>query len=573
MGWRFRRSVKLFPGVRLNFSRGGISTTIGVPGASINFGKTGTYLNSGIPGTGLSCRTRLFPETPERSVDRPGVRPAPLPVAEPPALPPGDPAPGEIRSAAVSELTSPGLGELKRLINEAALQRAKLERDVREAEVLYRNALRALRLVRLFIVRLFTRKMIPDLVKVAEERRMKLAEAEADLAACEIDIEFAFDDAALNSFAALTRAFDGLRSCSAVWDVTSSIATNRVVQRTIAQSTIQRTPVRFDIAGSPIINTKYKALVFGNANGEDVYIYPGFVMMRSPGQDFALIDVRDLDIRLERTSFIESEKVPADSQVIGQTWAKTNKDGSRDRRFKDNYQIPIAEYGGLMIRSPTGLQEAFMFSNFGATAAFASSFDEFQAALAALARRSESLAVPDRREPVAVLADRQEDDDGTDDRVLADLARPPRMLVLDAAALTVILIACVLNNFPLLMNRPAQPALATAESPTSAVPVVHAPAASAPARASEPQPKAMLFRAAPSRDDAAGTRRRETVFVQKTGTNIRAEPSTTAAVVRKETKGRELTVFGRSGQWVEVGEDRPQGWIHADLVGSKPSGP
>jgi uncharacterized protein YgiM (DUF1202 family) len=83
----------------------------------------------------------------------------------------------------------------------------------------------------------------------------------------------------------------------------------------------------------------------------------------------------------------------------------------------------------------------------------------------------------------------------------------------------------------------------------------------------------MLFRAAPSRDDAAGTRRRETVFVQKTGTNIRSEPSTTAAVVRKETKGRELTVFGRSGQWVEVGEDRPQGWIHADLVGPKPSGP
>lgn len=50
---RFRRKAKLFPGVYLNFSKSGISTTIGVPGASINLGKQGTYLNTGIPGTGL----------------------------------------------------------------------------------------------------------------------------------------------------------------------------------------------------------------------------------------------------------------------------------------------------------------------------------------------------------------------------------------------------------------------------------------------------------------------------------------------------------------------------------------
>jgi hypothetical protein len=34
MGIRFRKSIKLFPGVRLNLSGGRISTTIGVPGAS-----------------------------------------------------------------------------------------------------------------------------------------------------------------------------------------------------------------------------------------------------------------------------------------------------------------------------------------------------------------------------------------------------------------------------------------------------------------------------------------------------------------------------------------------------------
>ncbi len=59
MGMRFRRSVKILPGVRINFSGSGISTTIGPKGASINIGKKGTYLNTGIPGTGLYMREKI----------------------------------------------------------------------------------------------------------------------------------------------------------------------------------------------------------------------------------------------------------------------------------------------------------------------------------------------------------------------------------------------------------------------------------------------------------------------------------------------------------------------------------
>ena len=59
MGMRFRRSVKIMPGVRINFSKSGMSTTIGPKGASINIGKKGTYLNTGIPGTGLYMREKI----------------------------------------------------------------------------------------------------------------------------------------------------------------------------------------------------------------------------------------------------------------------------------------------------------------------------------------------------------------------------------------------------------------------------------------------------------------------------------------------------------------------------------
>ncbi|MEJ8803168.1 DUF4236 domain-containing protein [Pontibacter sp. H249] len=54
MGFRFRKSVKLMQGVRLNFSKSGISTSVGRPGATVNFSKRGTRTTVGIPGTGLS---------------------------------------------------------------------------------------------------------------------------------------------------------------------------------------------------------------------------------------------------------------------------------------------------------------------------------------------------------------------------------------------------------------------------------------------------------------------------------------------------------------------------------------
>lgn len=59
MGLRFRRYVKLAPGIRMNFSGSGVSWTLGPRGASIGIGKRGTYLNSGIPGTGFYARERI----------------------------------------------------------------------------------------------------------------------------------------------------------------------------------------------------------------------------------------------------------------------------------------------------------------------------------------------------------------------------------------------------------------------------------------------------------------------------------------------------------------------------------
>jgi hypothetical protein len=54
MGFRFRRSLRLLPGLRLNVGTGGMSVSAGVPGATMNFSQRGARATFGIPGTGFS---------------------------------------------------------------------------------------------------------------------------------------------------------------------------------------------------------------------------------------------------------------------------------------------------------------------------------------------------------------------------------------------------------------------------------------------------------------------------------------------------------------------------------------
>jgi hypothetical protein len=55
MGLRFRRSFKILPGIRMNVSKSGVSTSIGKPGATVNLRPDGRIRETvGLPGTGLS---------------------------------------------------------------------------------------------------------------------------------------------------------------------------------------------------------------------------------------------------------------------------------------------------------------------------------------------------------------------------------------------------------------------------------------------------------------------------------------------------------------------------------------
>lgn len=57
---RIRKTFTLFPGVKVNLSKGGMSLSVGRRGFTLNFSKHGVRQTTGLPGSGISHTSYLF---------------------------------------------------------------------------------------------------------------------------------------------------------------------------------------------------------------------------------------------------------------------------------------------------------------------------------------------------------------------------------------------------------------------------------------------------------------------------------------------------------------------------------
>lgn len=394
MTLRFRQTFTLFPGVRINVGKRGISTSIGVPGATLNIGKQGIRATVGAPGTGMSYSKIVAPfgqaeETlpdPQTELNSNGLSPVESPAAG------NNPASAkiympqsemnEISSASVEVLTSTSLLPLRDLIARAREQQAQVIADLADARAEEAAQQSELNRRQYSLFRWFYKRRIAELelalpVTKAEVERLANWEGKT-----KIEVSFESSDTAQRAYASMVRSFDALRLAEKKWDVTAHRSANKFVERTVAARIVDRHPVTFDFSNSDLIQFSGKALRFENVNGDDILLYPGLAVIPRVDGRFALIDIRELQLEMVETGFHEEEAVPRDAAVIGQTWAKTNKDGSPDRRFKDNYEIPICRYGKVSFRSETGVTEEYLVSNADAALAFTSAVKAYQEALA-----------------------------------------------------------------------------------------------------------------------------------------------------------------------------------------------
>lgn len=364
---RFRRRAKLFPGVYLNFSKSGISTTIGVRGASVNFSKQGTYLNTGIPGTGIYDRQKiggggkLQPNTP-----------ALTPTSHPEYV--SNEEVSAIRTEEAEGTTTTGLQELKKTLLECYDERTELTKEIGRAKTDFMFATILLVLSYLLIFGF----LIKWFKQNKSDKNEFLEDLKTQLDQCHVNIDMDVDPEIEKKYHALMDAYKALTTSERIWDITSSVSVNRAQTRSAASTTVTRRLVKFGFGNIDIVKSKFDAIHFENANGGDLFFYPAFVAIVDGHKKFGLVDMRELDFSFHGQRFLEEEKVPIDAAVVDHTWAKVNKNGSPDKRFKDNYQIPICQYGKIELSSATGLNEAYQVSSYAKSEKFASAMQNYQ---------------------------------------------------------------------------------------------------------------------------------------------------------------------------------------------------
>ena len=367
------------PGVTLNFSRSGISTTVGVPGASINLGKKGAYLNTGIPGTGLYDRKRLGGPKKKAGTGagNSSFRSSPSGTFSGSPILPG--IQREVTTqAGMSSLTSPGLEPLRETLETCLRERHDIRREIAQTEKALRQSRFWLFLSKIFLIGF----IIPWFRRNKEENEAYLQDLHQQLHDCTVELDLHSDEQIFSAFSALSKTYETLLSSHSVWDVTGLLEVDQLATRSGIAEKMIRKKVSLRFADPEIIRSRFRALHFQNANGGDIYLYPAFVIITSGSGLFAVKDIRDLNIRFNTRDYPEEGSVPSDAQIVGNTWAKVNKDGSPDRRFRDNYSIPVCRYGMLHFISSAGLNEMYCLSDAEKAKGFQGAFLEYQSLVA-----------------------------------------------------------------------------------------------------------------------------------------------------------------------------------------------
>ena len=372
MAWSFRRRIKVIPGVYLNLSKKGVSTSLGVRGASLTFKSDGVYRNLGIPGTGIYSRQKIGNYAGNSACQDPdqGVVPEGGGMEVTPDY--------SFLSAGPLDVTSEGLQGLQKAVIDANRQRDELKKDA----LAIRGSLSLVRFGAILSKICLVYFLVPSLKRSIQAgikaRQDALEEIRSSIALSAVSLAVEMDADCRTAYQNCQRSFNALTRCSFVWDITSGSDVDRAKSRSAASMNIERSRSKCLRRGLPGITSPDSPLVFLNRNGADIYFYPGFFVMFDSPSRLGILDIEELEVSYEVTRFIETEVLPPDSAKVGEVWEKSNKDGSRDKRYVDNRMLPLMEYGEITFASGSGIYEKYMFSNAKAAEDFCCALEKFK---------------------------------------------------------------------------------------------------------------------------------------------------------------------------------------------------
>jgi len=327
MPWYLRKYVSIGP-VRFNLSKSGIGTSVGVKGFRVGVRPNGkSYVHAGR--YGLYYRQELGDIHQNESVINNELN----------ALNQTDTI--DFKSVSSTELTSV---TKKDLLNQ-------LNKSYKAFRIDYLSGV-------LFLILLLAVWKESDLIRVIAISLgivLSIAAAVWESRRRTIRITYEFDNDHFEPFEKIINAFNDIANNRKIWSMINSrylYNTHESKLNSGAGSLVDRKSATVGEGKPPWVKTNISipAIKMGI---QSLYFIPDGILVYDQN-GVGIVDYEDLIIEYDTTRFIE-EHPPNDSKIVGKTWKYPNKDGGPDRRFNNNFQIPICLYGELKIKTSKGL--------------------------------------------------------------------------------------------------------------------------------------------------------------------------------------------------------------------------
>lgn len=336
MGFRYRKSINLGGGFRVNLSKSGVGYSFG--GKGFRYTKKaggGIRTTASIPGTGLSYVHDTSSNKRGKSGSTAVSKRTPNTT---PAIVNNTYDTQEIKNASVVGMVSEGLEEMLKAA---------------EKSLMYYNWAAVFFWITLFVG--FKYKLLWVLSVAFAACLIWLNKNAA------IDLEYIFEDDQAAEVERRMTPLTKIATSKKLWYISQTSKVKDKKRSAGASNTIKRNNCKVSNNVPFPFKTNATAVCF-DVGKEKLVFLPDKLFVFQGGKIGAL-NYSDVTTEVKGQRFIEEEKVPTDAKVIEHTWKYVNKSGAPDKRFNDNRKIPVCLYGKLFVRSDSGLNTEIMFSN------------------------------------------------------------------------------------------------------------------------------------------------------------------------------------------------------------------
>lgn len=335
MGIRFRKSINLGGGFRINLSKSGVGYSWGVPGYRTTRTTTGKKRKTySIPGTGISY------------VDETGRKKSNA----------GDQKGKEVYNQNdnlydYSEVASADIDNFQ------AAEYADVIKKIKTYLIL--NRLSSILII--FLLLIFSPGnfyfLILGILGVISKIIIHLT--------LHIDFTYEMDEYSKEKYIERISAWKSLNSANKLWQIinTGKVRNSKITAG--AGRLINRRKITISSKKPFYIKTESEIVIL-RLNKEKLILMPDKILIIR-GTKVGAEDYKKVSVNLSEVRFIENGSVPKDALIVDKTWQYVNKNGTADKRYKNNRQLPVCKYGKIEISSNSGINVELQCSNYKLT--------------------------------------------------------------------------------------------------------------------------------------------------------------------------------------------------------------